>query len=93
MELEGFTGRTAVVTGGAKGIGRRIAETLSGLGATVVVGDIVLPEVPGCVNAVLDVTSEDSVASFVDHVRTEVGTPSILVLNAGVFHVEPLEQT
>ena len=93
MELEGFTGRTAVVTGGAKGIGRRIAETLSGLGATVVVGDIVLPEVPGCVNAVLDVTSEDSVASFVDHVRTEVGTPSILVLNAGVFHVETLEQT
>ena len=93
MELERFTGRTAVVTGGAKGIGRRIAETLSGLGATVVVGDIVLPEVPGCVNAVLDVTSEDSVASFVDHVRTEVGTPSILVLNAGVFHVETLEQT
>ena len=88
MELEGFTGRTAIVTGGAKGIGRRIAETLSGLGATVVVGDIVLPEVPGCLNAVLDVTDESSVAAFVDYVQQEAGTPSILVLNAGVFHVE-----
>lgn len=93
MELEGFTGRTAIVTGGAKGIGRRIAETLSGLGATVVVGDIVLPEVPGCLNAVLDVTDESSVAAFVDYVQQEAGTPSILVLNAGVFHVEALEET
>jgi NAD(P)-dependent dehydrogenase (short-subunit alcohol dehydrogenase family) len=93
VELEGFTGRTAIVTGGAKGIGRRIAETLSGLGATVVVGDIVLPEVPGCLNAVLDVTDESSVAAFVDYMQQEAGTPSILVLNAGVFHVEALEET
>lgn len=93
MELEGFTGRTAIVTGGAKGIGRRIAETLSGLGATVAVGDIVLPDLPGCLNAELDVTSESSIAAFVDRVRQEAGTPSILVLNAGVFHVQPLEDT
>lgn len=93
MELEGFTGRTAIVTGGAKGIGRRIAETLAGLGATVVVGDIVVPDVPGCINAELDVTSESSVAAFVAHTQDAAGTPSILVLNAGVFHVEALEQT
>jgi len=93
VELEGFAGRTAIVTGGAKGIGRRIAETLTELGASVVVGDIVLPQVPGCLNLELDVTSEDSVAAFVDTARRESGTPSILVLNAGVFHVEALEQT
>lgn len=93
MELEGFAGRTAIVTGGAKGIGRRIAETLTGLGATVAVGDVIVPEVPGCINGRLDVTDEDSIAAFVDQVRAEAGVPSILVLNAGVFHVETFEQT
>lgn len=93
MDLEGFSGRTAIVTGGAKGIGRRIAETLVGLGATVAVGDLVTPEVPGCINRQLDVTSQESVDAFVASVVAEADAPSILVLNAGVFFVEGFEQT
>jgi len=93
MELEGFEGRSAIVTGGARGIGRQIAETLRDLGATVTVGDLSVPDVPGCVNLQLDVTSEESVKSAVAQSVSEAGPPSILVLNAGVFHVETLEKT
>lgn len=93
MEHNGFAGRTAIVTGGARGIGRRIAETLTSLGATVAVGDLARPEVDGCINLELDVTSQESVDRFVDAVQGEAGAPSILVLNAGVFHVKALEET
>lgn len=93
MELEGFEGRSAFITGGARGIGRQIAETLRDLGATVTVGDLNTPDVPGCVNLQLDVTSEESVKQAVATSVAESGSPSILVLNAGVFHVETLENT
>lgn len=93
MEHNGYSGRIAIVTGGARGIGRRIAETLTALGATVAVGDLSVPEVPGCINLQLDVTSQDSVDRFVTQVQQEAGAPSILVLNAGVFHVKALEET
>lgn len=93
MQLEGFAGRSAIVTGAARGIGRKIAETLRDLGATVTVGDLVTPEVPGCINLRLDVTSEESVREAVASSVAQAGTPSILVLNAGVFHVQPLEDT
>ena len=93
MQLEGFAGRSAIVTGAARGIGRKIAETLRDLGATVTVGDLAVPEVPGCINLRLDVTSEESVRDAVAESVAQAGTPAILVLNAGVFHVQPLEAT
>ena len=39
MDLQ-LAGRTAVVTGGASGIGREVARTLAGEGARVVVADV-----------------------------------------------------
>lgn len=93
MELDGFAGRSAIVTGAARGIGRKIAETLRDLGATVTVGDLVAPEVSGCINLRLDVSREESVRDAVAESVAQAGPPSILVLNAGVFHVQPLEDT
>jgi NAD(P)-dependent dehydrogenase (short-subunit alcohol dehydrogenase family) len=93
MQLDGFDGRVALVTGGARGIGRQIAETLRDLGAAVAVGDLAAPDIPGVLGVTLDVTSEESVQRAVAEVSERLGPPQILVLNAGIFVVEPLEET
>ena len=93
MQLDGFTDRVAVITGGAGGIGRVVAETLLGLGATVAVTDVREPAVPGCLGVQMDVTDERSVASGIDRIVQELGVPAILVQAAGIFRIEPFEET
>lgn len=93
MQLEGFQGRTCLVTGAARGIGRRIAETFRDLGAGVAVGDLQPPDVPGCLGLPMDVTDEASVAGAVSTALAQLGSIDVLVLNAGVFRVEPFEDT
>jgi 3-oxoacyl-[acyl-carrier protein] reductase len=91
----GIAGRTAVVTGASRGIGRTIAEALARQGA-VVVGTATSAAGAAAVDAalkaidsanrgfVLDVSDDDSVASFCERVTSECGAPTILVNNAGV---------
>lgn len=93
MQLDGFTDRVAIVTGGAGGIGRVVAETLLGQGAKVAVTDVREPDVPGTLGVRMDVTDEDDVAAGVDRIAAELGTPAILVQAAGIFRIEPFEQT
>jgi NAD(P)-dependent dehydrogenase (short-subunit alcohol dehydrogenase family) len=93
MQLDGFDGRTAFVTGGARGIGRTIAETLRDLGARVAIGDLSAPDIPGCMGFELDVTDEASVASAVGGIEAAAGPVDILVINAGIFVIEPFEET
>lgn len=93
MELDGIAGRGALVTGGARGIGMEIALRLRDLGAKVAVGDLVAPEITGCTGVAMDVTDPDSVTSGVEQSRRAVGSIDILVLNAGIFVIEPFEQT
>lgn len=92
MKLDGFDNRVALVTGGAGGIGAAIAKTLKDLGAKVAVGDLVAPDHEGILGLTLDVTSESSVSAAVAAAAEELGPPTILVLNAGIFPIEPLEQ-
>lgn len=93
MELEGFDGRGALVTGGARGIGREISERLRDLGASVAVGDLVEPDIDGCLGVAMDVTDEESVVRGVAAAREHLGSIDILVLNAGIFVIEPFEDT
>jgi len=81
------------VTGGGRGIGRAIAETLRDQGARVADGDLQPPEIDGVLGIGLDVTSEDSVDAAFAQVERELGAVELLVLNAGIYVVEPFEET
>ncbi len=87
-------GQRAIVTGGAQGIGRAVAERLLDSGASVAIWDqdqAVLGQTleqlsaRGQVAAVeADVTKLDSVASAVEETRARLGGIDILVNNAGI---------
>ncbi|HEU4701418.1 MAG TPA: SDR family NAD(P)-dependent oxidoreductase [Conexibacter sp.] len=93
MQLEGFERRVAVVTGAAQGIGSRICETLVAQGAAVAGLDLNQPALPGVLGLAADVTDPDSVDAAFGAVEEQLGAPVILVLNAGVFIVEPFAET
>ncbi|MBN7786521.1 SDR family oxidoreductase [Ponticoccus gilvus] len=83
-----FTGKTALVTGGARGLGRAIAGTLAGAGASVVVLDLPATlegaTLPGNWQAVpLDLLAEDAEARFSAAVEG-LDRLDVLVANAGM---------
>jgi 2-hydroxycyclohexanecarboxyl-CoA dehydrogenase len=93
-----FAGRTALVTGGASGIGAATARRLAAEGAIVAVADIdevgaktVADEVDGFALA-LDVTDTAAVREAVPALEAELGPLDVLVNNAGgdrfVFFLE-----
>lgn len=101
LDLFSLTGRVAVVTGGAKGIGAVYSEALAGAGAAVVVADIDSEAVrettatlqadhPECVmGALVDVTNRASIRSMVADVEQRWGRLDILVNNAAFFAALP----
>jgi len=77
-------GRVALVTGGARGIGRGISEVLLAAGATVVTCGRTETEPPaGASHLTCDVRDPDSVAALVDAVVARHGRLDIVVNNAG----------
>lgn len=97
-----LSGQVAIVTGGGRGLGRAVAETLAGLGASVVVASRNAPELDEVVRAIrrakghalaqtADVSDDRQVQELALATERWVGPATILVNNAGVIDpVAPL---
>jgi 3-hydroxybutyrate dehydrogenase len=101
--MPSFTGRVAIVTGAASGIGKAIAETYAREGAKVAIADMNMAaaqataeelKAKGCsaMAVAADVTDEAQVNAAVDAVVKAWGGVDILVSNAGIQIVHPLEE-
>jgi NAD(P)-dependent dehydrogenase (short-subunit alcohol dehydrogenase family) len=94
-------GKTAIITGGARGIGAAIAAGYVREGARVCVADIefevakaTAAHIGGASFAVyLDVTKLDSIESCVKSVEETAGGVDILVNNAAIFDMELFQDT
>jgi NAD(P)-dependent dehydrogenase (short-subunit alcohol dehydrogenase family) len=93
LRLDGIEGRVALVTGGARGIGRCVAETLRDLGARTAALDLNTPTIPGVLGLTADVTDEQAVGAAFDSLEEKLGSVELLVLNAGILIAQPLEET
>lgn len=101
MSTPRLAGRTALVTGAARGQGASHAERLASEGARVLACDVLDTEGKETAARLqqagydveflhLDVTSAADWARAVEHARTATGRLDVLVNNAGIIHVTPL---
>lgn len=86
----------AAITGGARGIGRAIAEALAAEGMLVAIGDIdvelskrTAAAIPGAVGLPLDVADPEAFDAFLDDAEAALGPIAILVNNAGIMPIGP----
>jgi NAD(P)-dependent dehydrogenase (short-subunit alcohol dehydrogenase family) len=88
-------GKVAIVTGGAQGIGRAIADQLAADGARIVIADLkgaeeAAADFPDGVGLTVDVASEDDVARMAAETIERCGAIDILVNNAGLYASLPM---
>ncbi len=96
-------GKVALITGAASGLGKAIAELYAQHGASVAIADInqqaadaVAAEINAAggkaIGVAMDVTSEDAVNAGTDKVVAAFGRLDILISNAGVQIINPIDQ-
>ncbi len=99
-----LTGKVAVVTGGARGIGKGICGKLAKQGAKVVIADLLIDEAVATAAEIenaggqaiavkTDITDLESVQAMVDAVKEKFGPVDILVNNAGWDRIKPFIKT
>ena len=93
-------GKSAIITGSARGIGLAFAKAYVGEGATVAIADINLPGAEAAAASIgagayavhLDVTSQTSIDACVAAVVTRTGSVDILINNAALFDLAPITE-
>jgi 3-hydroxybutyrate dehydrogenase len=92
MTGEGLTGKAALVTGAASGIGRAVAERLEEAGMDVLAVDLRPDHSGPGVAYEADLTRGEDNASAVAAALERFGRLDVVVANAGVQHVAPVEE-
>lgn len=93
-------GKVAVITGAASGIGKKIAEVFAKEGAKVVIADLdakaalaTAKKIKGkAIGLRMDVTNETEVDNGIAEVIKKLGNIDILVSNAGIQHIDPVDK-
>ena len=96
--MKRLEGKSALITGSARGIGRAFAEAYIREGAKVAIADIDVDRAshtasdlgPSAYAVALDVTDQDSIDAAVQSVEEKTGGLDILVNNAALFDLAPL---
>ncbi|OBQ81260.1 MULTISPECIES: L-iditol 2-dehydrogenase [unclassified Mesorhizobium] len=91
-------GKSALITGSARGIGRAFAEAYVREGATVAIADINLEAAEATAKDIgsaayairLDVTDQSSIEASVKAVEAKAGGLDILINNAALFDLAPI---
>ena len=96
MTMQNLRGRTALVTGGSRGIGAAIVRALAEAGAAVAINyrerageaDALVKQISGAggraIAIAADVSQTDAVGKTIEGVRSDFGPIDILVNNAGI---------
>lgn len=103
QDLLSLSGKTAIVTGGAKGIGQGISYRLAEAGAKVLIADLdievaektakELKDKGWMAGAIkVDVSSEEDIKMMIETCKHNFGSLDILVNNAGIFPPSPVAQ-